>query len=603
MLASTGTLVSLIVTAIVNIILVVYLVKGQNKNQLTKLFIITLALLFLWVLFLILQILLSIPLKIDPIYFDYIVYIAICFVPVSVFFLGLSYSKHNNKIKIIHLFTLIIPIICLLALWTNDFHHLFYVQYSVDLNLAKYGPFSDLQIYYSYFLLGLGLFHIIKATIKSSGIMSKQSILILLGILIPVVINVLGTFNVIPMTIYFTPITFTFAIVMCAIAIFKFQFLGVAPIALQIVVNQISDSYVILGMYNNIIDFNETLIKTFKLNKKRLKNNSFYYLLNEINASEKDIDNVLNSIKEVRTTNKIVDFEQTFSKIGKTFEIEVTPISSNQNIIGTLFLFKDVTQHKKDVQTIKDNQNLLIERERLASLGQLIGGIAHNLKTPIMSISGASEGIKDLVNEFDASIGNPVVTNDDFHDIAKDMREWLDKINSYTEYMSDILTAVKGQAVALSEQNDMDFTIDELFKKVNILMKHELKKAVIYLAMSTKIDENTVINGDVNSLVQVINNMISNSIQAYDGKPDQKIELTAWKNDNNHIVFTVKDYGPGLPAKVKEKLFKEMITTKGKNGTGLGLYMSYSTICAHFNGDITFESEEGKGTTFNIILP
>ena len=603
MLASTGTLVSLIVTAIVNIILVVYLVKGQNKNQLTKLFIITLSLLLLWVLFLILQILLSIPLKIDPIYFDYIVYIAICFVPVSVYFLGICYSKQNNKIKIINLLSLIVPIICLIALWTNDFHHLFYEKYSVDLNLAKYGPFSDLQIYYSYLLLGLGLFYIIKASIKSSGILSKQSLLILFGILIPVVINVLGTFSVIPMTIYITPITFTFAIVMCAIAIFKFQFLGVAPIALQIVVDQISDSYVILGMYNNIIDFNETLIKTFKLNKKRLKNNSFYYLLNEINASEKDIDKVLNSIKEVRKTNKIANFEQTFDKIGKTFEVEVTPISSNQNNIGTLFLFKDVTQHKKDVQTIKDNQNLLIERERLASLGQLIGGIAHNLKTPIMSISGASEGIKDLVNEFDASIGNPVVTNDDFHDIAKDMREWLDKINSYTEYMSDILTAVKGQAVALSEQSDMEFTIDELFKKVNILMKHELKKAVIYLAMSTKIDENTIINGDVNSLVQVINNMISNSIQAYDGKPDQKIELTAWKNDNNHIVFTIKDYGPGLPTKVKEKLFKEMITTKGKNGTGLGLYMSYSTICAHFNGDITFESEEGKGTTFNIILP
>ena len=57
------------------------------------------------------------------------------------------------------------------------------------------------------------------------------------------------------------------------------------------------------------------------------------------------------------------------------------------------------------------------------------------------------------------------------------------------------------------------------------------------------------------------------------------------------------------PDGVKEKLFKEMITTKGKNGTGLGLYMSYSTIRAHFNGDIKVESEKGKGTTFSIILP
>ena len=257
----------------------------------------------------------------------------------------------------------------------------------------------------------------------------------------------------------------------------------------------------------------------------------------------------------------------------------------------------------KHLNQIHDNQNLLIERERLASLGQLIGGIAHNLKTPIMSIAGASEGIKDLVNEFDASIGNPIVNDDDFHAIAGDMREWLDKINSYTEYMSDILTAVKGQAVNLSEQTQLDFTIGELFKRVNILMKHELKQAVVYLNMSMKIDEDIIINGDVNSMVQVINNMISNSIQAYNGKPEQSIDMIAWKNDNNKIVITVKDYGPGLPDKVKNKLFKEMITTKGKNGTGLGLYMSYSTIRAHFNGDITVESEEGKGTTFNIILP
>ena len=220
-----------------------------------------------------------------------------------------------------------------------------------------------------------------------------------------------------------------------------------------------------------------------------------------------------------------------------------------------------------------------------------------------MSIAGASEGIKDLVNEFDASIGNPIVNDDDFHAIAGDMREWLDKINSYTEYMSDILTAVKGQAVNLSEQTQLDFTIGELFKRVNILMKHELKQAVVYLNMSMKVDENIIINGDVNSMVQVINNMISNSIQAYNGKPEQSIDMIAWKNDNNKIVITVKDYGPGLPDKVKNKLFKEMITTKGKNGTGLGLYMSYSTIRAHFNGDITVESEEGKGTTFNIILP
>ena len=75
------------------------------------------------------------------------------------------------------------------------------------------------------------------------------------------------------------------------------------------------------------------------------------------------------------------------------------------------------------------------------------------------------------------------------------------------------------------------------------------------------------------------------------------------EKQGNNLLISVKDYASGLSDKVKDKLFKEMITTKGKNGTGLGLYMSYSTIKAHFNGNITFDSKIGKGTTFTIILP
>ena len=261
---------------------------------------------------------------------------------------------------------------------------------------------------------------------------------------------------------------------------------------------------------------------------------------------------------------------------------------------------QDLTKH--NIEQIHDNQDTLMEKERLASLGQLIGGIAHNLKTPIMSISGAAEGLSDLVKEYDSSIDDPEVTSKDHHDIASDMSSWIEKIKTHTEYMSDVITAVKGQAVTLSNEEDISFTIAELLKRVNILMKHELKNAIVYLNISVKTNENLLIHGDVNSLVQVINNMISNSIQAYDGKPEQNIDLTVDKQNNN-IYISIKDYGCGLSKKVKDKLFKEMVTTKGKNGTGLGLYMSYSTIRAHFNGNITFESEEGKGTTFTIILP
>ena len=257
---------------------------------------------------------------------------------------------------------------------------------------------------------------------------------------------------------------------------------------------------------------------------------------------------------------------------------------------------------KNNIEQIHNSQDTLMEKERLASLGQLIGGIAHNLKTPIMSISGAAEGLSDLVKEYDSSIDDPEVTSKDHHDIASDMASWIEKIKTHTEYMSDVITAVKGQAVTLSNEEDISFTIGELLKRVNILMKHELKNAIVYLNISLKVDENLILKGDVNSLVQVINNMISNSIQAYNGKPEQNIDLIVTR-ENNNLLISVKDYANGLSQEAKDKLFKEMFTTKGKNGTGLGLYMSYSTIRAHFNGNITFESEEGKGTTFIISLP
>lgn len=71
-------------------------------------------------------------------------------------------------------------------------------------------------------------------------------------------------------------------------------------------------------------------------------------------------------------------------------------------------MFKDITQHKEDMQTIKNNQEILMERERLAGLGQLIGGIAHNLKTPIMSIAGAVQGLENLIHEYEESIDDPI---------------------------------------------------------------------------------------------------------------------------------------------------------------------------------------------------
>ena len=317
---------------------------------------------------------------------------------------------------------------------------------------------------------------------------------------------------------------------------------------------------------------------------------NLFYIIYIGKGLSNDLNNIIHGMKNISNLDNILLAEN-------------LPTTSNDEIGDLTIQFNKIQDLTKEhVAQLRDSQDKLMERERLASLGQLIGGIAHNLKTPIMSISGATEGLRDLIKEYDLSIGDPEVTNQDHHDIAKDMDVWVDKIKSYTEYMSDIISAVKGQAVTFTNNENDTFTIEELIKRVDILMRHELKSALINLKVQLDIDADTTLRGNVNGLVQVINNMLSNSIQAYKGKTNETIYLQVSQTDTS-IIISIQDNAGGLPKEVENKLFKEMITTKGKNGTGLGLFMSFSTIRAHFGGDITFESKKGVGTIFRIILP
>lgn len=598
----TLPLLSLIISAALITGLLVYVLKIKNKTSLQNIFCLDLLCVFIICVGVILQAILSKLCNIPAINFENYIYIGTCFLPVCILFTGKIFSNPNYKLKRIDLFTLIIPITSLIILWTNNFHHLFYKVYSTNISKCVYGNWLIIHNIYSYTLLLIGIIYMIKASGKTSGFFSKQSLLIIAGMSIPIVVNVPGTFKIIPMSVFITPISFAFAMVFFALAIFKFKFLGIAPIALRTVVNRMSDSYIILNENYVVTDFNNTFLNTFKLKDENIRDKNIIKFLEHHQDYGVNIAEFKQYLNSVKGRTETVSFEQGILPFNKFFTVEINNIMDKNNFLGILILFKDITQHKQDIQTIQNNQDVLMEKERLASLGQLIGGISHNLKTPIMSISGAAEGLTDLINEYDASIGDPEVTNDDHHAIANDMREWITKIHSYTAYMSDIITAVKGQAVNLSENENNAFTVDELFKRVNILMKHEISNASLTLTLDVQVPSTTTLVGDINSLVQVINNLITNAIQSYNGRKGEEIKVLAQKLDNN-LIISVIDHGCGMPKEVQDKLFNTMITTKGKNGTGLGMFMSYSTIKGHFNGDITFETEVNKGTTFNVILP
>lgn len=599
MLTNVATLVALIISAIICIIFISIIKHKISRSQLKTAFIFLYSSMLVIYMGTILQIIFSNILKINPIYFEYFIYIGNVLLLLGFLFMGLIFANTKIKFKNRYLVLVLIQIISLIVLWTNDYHHLFYKQYSIYPTEAVVGVYGNVYNIYSILLFTVGIVYLLVYSIKNSGFFSKQAILMILGATVPIGVNFLTSFKIINTTIYITPISFTISILIFTLAIFKFKFLRVTPVALQKIVDRISDSYIVINEDNVITDFNKTLLTTLKIKDENVRNKNIFQFMSKYKI---DIEKIQKALIKVKNFNETERFEIKIEKANKYFTVEINTIRQKEQFLGVLILFKDITQHKEDMETIRRNQDILVERERLASLGQMIGGIAHNLKTPIMSVSGATEGLNELIREYDLSIDNPQVNSEDHHEIVKDMDEWIKKIRNYIEYMSDIITAVKGQAVNFVDEEQEDFTVAELVKHVTILMRHELKNAIIYLNSQINCNDNIEIKGNINSLVQVINNIISNAIQAYKGEPDKNIDMII-STEGNNIVITIRDYGPGLPEEVQEKLFKEMVTTKGKNGTGLGLYMSYSNIRAHFSGDITVKTKAGKGTEFNIIIP
>lgn len=606
----TGIAVLLSISICVLVVMMFLIIIAKNKTQLHYIFLFVIIEAIIWVLFVFLEIyLISLDLS-NPVIFqmDYLTYIGISTLPVQILLTGRAFAYSRIKIDWKTCLLFILPAVTLLILFSGDPLHIFYAKYNFlsDKVELTYGWYFYVHSIYSYACLAVGFCYLIVFSIKNTGILSKQALLIITGTAVPVAVNVLATFGIGSQNFFITPISFTVAIILYMFAMFKFNFMKITPVALKTVVNRISDSYVVVDERLNIIDFNKSFSDNFELLHTARQKESLYRLIKEyFDSAELDADAVLQNVMRTKETNSIVKTEINLKKdkvYNKYFEVEFTPVfATGTEYVATIILLKDITQRKKDFDTIQENQAIMMEKERLISLGELVGGIAHNLKTPILSTSGALEQLDLLVREYDASIGDPVVTKEDHHEIAGEMAANIKKIKTYIGYMSDVISTVKDQAVKLNSTIAGAFTLHELIHRVDILMKYELIRTNCVLQKEIKVDDRITIKGDVNSLVQIFDNIIVNSIQAYQGQKG-KIILRIIREDSN-IVFALKDFAGGLDKSVVDSLFKKMVTTKGKNGTGIGLYMSYSTIKGMFRGNMWFESQENVGTEFFISIP
>ena len=589
-------------TMLILALIAVYIATRKNKKKLHFLMLTIILEIFIWTGAVILQsVFQSSPETV--MIFENLTYIGSAFVPVTMVLLGVAYATPDKGLTKSHLLLLIIPVLTQLVIWTNDAHHLFYQQYGIFASANVPGAYFFIHAGYSYVCLLVGYIFLSYVAIRNSGVFSMQVLLIIVGSLVPTVVNVLYTLEVPWLDIFSTPLAFTVTVIMYMLALFRFNMLKVTPIALQTVINRISDSFVVVDPAYNVIDFNRTFTKTFERFADLRKGQNFIKITEGAKEFSISITGLRDLVDEAMKTRQTLERELVvgYDHLKQYFTIEFTPIVQRERCVAVILLLKDVTQHVRDMEQIRDNQAIMLERERLASLGQLIGGIAHNLKTPIMAVSGGIDQLEYLTEEYEASVGDPEVTETDHREIAVEMHDWHKKMKTHMAYMSDIISTVKDQATKFNNPEEAWFTLDELLKRVKILMQHELTKNKCRYRQYIRVDRNTRIVGDINSMVQVLDNIIVNAIQSY-GRAGGDISIRVTEEDGK-LLLAVSDSGKGISDSVKERLFKEMITTKGKHGTGLGLYMSYSTVKGMFRGDMWFQSREGRGTKFFIQLP
>lgn len=525
------------------------------------------------------------------------------------FCIAVVFVKGYERMPRWMLLLFIFPIITLVVTWTNPLHHLYYEVFSILRSEIKFGPYMLVSGAYNYTLLLSAVIYLVAHGFKNkTALYWKQCFLFAMSGLCPMFVNMYATFSGQEAAITVTPISFIVTLLLDGIAIFKLHMLDIRPIATEHILNAISDSYLVLNDDGMVVKYNRSFEEMFAREYGITENSILSKCVRKEDAQKSAIYNILAAIESSKEGGSHISYEQSVTFFQeeaaqkKYFVVDVSPLEVNGKISGFVVLFKDITQLRDSMKRLQDSQERMMEQERFAFLGQMIGGLAHNLKTPIMSISGCISAAEALVDECEESISDDMVTEDDFREIYGEMREWFQKVKESTAYMSDIITAIKGQAANISTDEKITFTIDEMLKRSALLMRHELLNSGCRLKVDYDRNEEISLQGDINNLVQVIGNLLSNSIYAQKKKGGGEIEIKIC-HDSERLKILVMDRGEGISQKVLDKLFKSMVTSKGTMGTGLGLYISNAVIRGKFNGEMWGENREGGGSTFGISIP
>jgi len=295
---------------------------------------------------------------------------------------------------------------------------------------------------------------------------------------------------------------------------------------------------------------------------------------------------------EAQRTNRPCRQTVILPLLGKNhqFEITASPLRNAQGSPISILIVK------RDVTLEKEYQAKYYHAEKMATIGLLAAGVAHEINNPLAAISGFAEGLKRRLPRLQAALAQA----DGFQDLAVDFEEYVATILNECNRCRDI---VQGLLTFSPRQNAEYARVDlnQLVEDVLRLLQHKLRRYPpdsIRLALAASSPE---ARGVAPELKQVVLNLVLNGLDAI--RDGGQITLLSAQNGEQEVVLHVVDTGCGIAPEHMAKLFEPFFTTKpAGQGTGVGLSTCYNIIRQH-DGEIQVASKSGRGSTFTVRLP
>ena len=257
---------------------------------------------------------------------------------------------------------------------------------------------------------------------------------------------------------------------------------------------------------------------------------------------------------------------------------------------------------KKANEEIKKGQEQLIQAEKMASLGQLVAGVAHEINTPIgIGITAVSHA-SDLTSGIKAAFENKNMTKEMLDQYFGDIDEAIQLVIANLNRTGELVENFKQISVDQVRHEQRVFNVRKYLDSIIHSLSPKLKQT--HLQMQINCPESLLLDSYPGAFAQVITNFVMNSlIHGYDQNDEGTISINV-SEDQQAVILTYQDDGRGIAPDILDKVFDPFVTTKrGEGGTGLGLNIVYNIVTQTMGGTINCESKEGEGVKFTVVIP